>query len=151
MSRRIITKGTAKDWSKVYPELTETAKQDMPESAADKYADKLVKYIPADIIGAWLAAKGLILTASDVPTSLILWISFGVGLVLTFLWTLKQTKLPNHKPAYTQSIISTVAFLVWVIAMGKPFELNPLYGSLLLILFSLVIPLINPPEGEVEK
>ena len=128
------------------PTLEAISQHDVTQNV-DQYSDKLVKYIPADVIAAWLAAKGMILTAAEVPTSTILWTSFSVGVVLTFFWTLRQTNIKGYKPAYTQSLIATAAFVIWVMAMGQPFELSTLYSSLLLILFSLVVPLINPPEN----
>jgi hypothetical protein len=133
MSRRIVTKQLDSAGAKV---------------EVDTYFDKLFKYIPADIVGAWIAVKGLIIGASDVPKKTIFWIAFGIGVIVTFLWTLLRTKDPDHKPAITQTIISTIAFVIWVIALGGfPFNMNPLYGSLLLILFTLVMAMINPPES----
>ena len=52
--------------------------------------------------------------------------------------------------AITQAIISTGAFAVWVFALGGPFQHvpgQPVYGSLLLILYTLVVALIDPKEG----
>ena len=132
MSRRIVTQ--------VFQRGDSTSK-------VDTYFDKLIKYIPADIVVAWITAKGLISTASDVPKQNILWIAFGVGVILTFLWTLKQTYVKGQKLAFTQTVLSTIAFVIWVIATGVPFTMNPLYGSLLLIFYTLVIALINPKES----
>ena len=45
----------------------------------------------------------------------------------------------------------THTFVVWVMALGGPFATlafyRPLYGSLLLIAYSLVVAVINPPES----
>ena len=114
---------------------------------ADTYFDKVVKYIPADIVGAWIAVSGLVASAANVPQVRILWIAFFFGLVLTALWTLKQTSEPGKPPAWVQVAISTGAFGVWVAALGPPFNslgFQPLYGSLLLIAYTLVVALINP-------
>jgi hypothetical protein len=118
--------------------------------SVDTYFDKVIKYIPSDIVGGWIAVTGLINSASNVPTSLLLWIGFGVGIVLTALWTHKQTSVPNMQLARTQILISTGSFIVWVFALGGPFATlgfyRPLYGSLLLIFYTLVIGLFTPPE-----
>jgi hypothetical protein len=37
------------------------------EQQIDTYTDRLIKYIPSDIVGAWVAASGLIIGATDVP------------------------------------------------------------------------------------
>ncbi len=121
-----------------------------PAPAVDTYFDKVVKYIPADIVGAWVAVTGLVSSASGIDRQTVLWVAFGIGLILTAWWTLKQTALPGRPPAVTQAIISTSAFAVWVFALGGPFQYVPgqqLYGSLLLILYTLVVALIDPKEG----
>jgi hypothetical protein len=131
MSRRIVTKQLHAAGA--------TAK-------VDTYFEKLIKYIPADVVGAWITAKGLI-DAANGPNH-ILWIAFSIGVILTFIWTLFWTREPNSKPAITQTILSTISFVIWVIAMGDlPFDMNPLYGSLLLIFYSLIIARVNPPES----
>ncbi len=82
----------------------------------DSYFDKVLKYIPADIVAAWVAVTGLVSSARDIPQQAVLW----------------------------------VAFAVWVFALGGPFQHFPgreVYGSLLLILYTLVAALINPQEG----
>lgn len=122
----------------------------LPPVEIDTYFDKVVKYIPADIVGAWVAVTGLISSASGIPRQTVLWVAFGVGLILTAWWTLKQTTVPGRRPGVTQAIISTGAFAVWVFALGGPFQHVPgqqVYGSLLLILYTLVVALIDPREG----
>ncbi|HEV2669474.1 MAG TPA: hypothetical protein VGU74_00115 [Gemmatimonadales bacterium] len=118
----------------------------------DTYFDKVVKYIPADIVGAWVAVTGLIASASGIPRQTTLWVAFGIGLILTAAWTWKQASAPGRRPPppVTQTIISTGAFAVWVFALGGPFQHVPgqqVYGSLLLILYTLVVALVNPKEG----
>jgi hypothetical protein len=137
MGRRIVSKrlddGTSKD-------------------SVDGYQDRLLKYIPADINAAWLALTGIIKSAASVPQTTVLWILFGILLVLTPIWVWKQTsesKKPNA--AVTQIVISTGAFFVWVFALGDPFTslsfYQPVYGSILLILYTLVVAKIIPTES----
>lgn len=120
------------------------------ETKIDTYFDKVVKYIPADIVGAWVAVTGLVASATE-PSEGLLWAAFAIGLVLTALWVWRQTTMPGRPVAITQIIISTAAFGVWVFALGGPFAslefYSPLYGSLLLILYTLLVALINPTEG----
>ncbi len=118
---------------------------------ADTYSDKVVKYIPADIVGAWVAATGIISGASQkVPKDTVLWFAFGIGIVLAALWTWKQTSESGKPAAKIQIAVSTGAFVVWVFALGGPFVhlswYDPAFGSLLLIFYTLVVGLINPPE-----
>lgn len=117
----------------------------------DTYFDRVIKYIPADVVAAWIAVTGLVSGAADVPVDTILWIAFGVSVVFTALWTYKQTQVPDKPPATTQILIATGAFIVWVFALGGPFTemafYRPIYGSLLLIFYSLFVGLVSPPES----
>jgi len=141
MSRRIITKQLQSQGGGVPP---------------DTYFDKVVKYIPADINAAWIFVSGLIKNDSSAPQASLLWATFVAGIILTALWTLKQTTLKPiqnslNRPAITQTVISTGAFMVWVFALGEPFSelgwYKPLYGSLMLVFYTLVVALVTPPES----
>ncbi|NEJ69899.1 hypothetical protein GR197_05015 [Rhizobium phaseoli] len=112
----------------------------------DTYFDKVVKYIPADIIAAWVTVVGLVKGAAGVNVQMVMWIAFAVGVILTPLWTWKQTSLAGAPPVKRQIAIATAAFVVWTIALNSPpFDgFTPLYGSLLLIAYTLVVGLIDP-------
>jgi hypothetical protein len=120
------------------------------EQQIDTYTDRLIKYIPSDIVGAWVAASGLIKGATDVPQNTLFWIAFVIGVTLTPIWTLRMTRDKDKTPAKTQAIVATGAFIVWVIALGEPFSsfpfYRPVYGSLLLLLYTLIVALILPKE-----
>lgn len=118
----------------------------------DTYFDKVVKFIPGDVVAAWTVASGLIASAGEqVPKNTLLWVAYGFGIVITALWTWRQTQTKGLPVAKTQILIATVAFAIWVAALGGPFESWPsyerLYGSLLLIAYTLVVGLITPPES----
>lgn len=133
--------------------ITTQYQSELPARQVDTYFDKVIKYIPADIVGAWVAVNGLIkgadITAASKNT--VLWTAFVIGIVITAIWIQKQTEEPKKPPAITQIAISTGAFIVWVYASGGPFAnvhlYNPTYGSILLIFYSLIVALINPSEG----
>jgi hypothetical protein len=113
----------------------------------DTYFDKVVKYVPSDIVAAWVAATALISNARNIPKQTTLWFAFAIGLILTAWWTWKQAAAPGRPPPVTQAIVSTGAFVVWVFALGGPFAHvhgQPVYGSLLLILYTLLAALITP-------
>ncbi|MEM7579538.1 MAG: hypothetical protein AAF316_06705 [Cyanobacteria bacterium P01_A01_bin.80] len=118
----------------------------------DGYFDKLIKYIPSEIVGAWIAIKGLIASDDTVPQDNFLWTLFAIFTILTAVWIFKQTSEPKKPPAVTQILISTGAFIIWVFALGEPFSslalYRPVYGSIALILYTLIVTLINPSEGE---
>lgn len=116
----------------------------------DSFFDRIIKYIPSDIVGAWVALTGLVAGASGIPSTRVLWIVFAVMTVITFAWTLRQTAVPGVPPARTQAAISTGSFVVWVFALGGPFSslswYAPVYGSIVLIVYTLTIGLILPKE-----
>src|SRR5437763_13906293 len=119
----------------------------------DTYFDKVVKYVPVEIVSAWVATSAIVQAAAVAAKNGVMWACFGAGLVLTALWTLKKTAQPGKPPAVQQTLISTLAFVLWTIALGEPFrslltpEKQSLYGALLLILFTLIVPLI-PAKDE---
>ncbi len=111
---------------------------------ADGYLDRLLKYIPAEIVTVYILVQGLVMQLdhdSD-PFIPILWGVFLVFSLLTplYLWRIqKVTKI-------TQLVISLVAFAVWVFALGGPFTTfgwyDPIYGEILLPVFTLVIAIV---------
>ena len=86
MSRRVLA---------LPPRAQAAAGAGAPPAEIDTYFDKVVKYIPADIVGAWVAVTGLTSSARDVPRQTILWVAFGIGLILTTWWTWKQAAAPK--------------------------------------------------------
>jgi len=118
----------------------------------DTYFDKVIKYIPADVVAAWTVVVGLVSSAGDqVPKAAILWLAYAFGILMTGLWTWRQTQQKNKPVAATQIAIAAIAFAIWVAALGGPFDFWPgyekLYGSLLLIAYTLTVGVITPPES----
>jgi hypothetical protein len=130
MTRRVITMET----------------ESLEPSRVDTYFDKVVKYIPADIVAAWVAVTGIVKGAgAGVNPVTTLWIAFAAGVIITFAWTWRQTNKDHLPPVWKQIVISTIAFVVWVIALGgPPFEANTSIGAILLIGFTLVAALFDP-------
>ncbi len=132
--------------------VSEQMQSGAANKSMDDYADRLMKYIPTEGVGFWLAVSGMIQSAgSDVPKEGLLWLFFVMGLVFTFVWIKRQTEEAKKKTAWTQIAISCGAFGVWVIATGGPFALSlpfyePLYGSLLLITYTTAIGFVIPLE-----
>lgn len=138
MSRRIV-------WS--------TYDSSASDAKIDGYFDRVLKYIPADVVGLWLTGSGLIQSQSDAPSRVgLLWLLFVAGLVFSFFWMRQQTAEPGKPIAWQQILLSCGSFVVWVFAIGGPFsELSfykPLYGSLLLLVYTTAIPLLPPPPSQ---
>jgi hypothetical protein len=118
-------------------------------SDVDTYFDRVIKYIPADVVGAWVAVTGVINSQANVSPT-IWWLAFAVGTLAAAAWTWKQTSEPGKPTATVQILVATVAFVVWVFALGGPFAgedwYKPYQGSLVLIAFTLLVGLIIPKE-----
>ncbi|MGJ3250935.1 MAG: hypothetical protein ACFE0J_07370 [Elainellaceae cyanobacterium] len=124
-----------------------------PDAKIDGYFDRVLKYIPADVVGLWLTGSGLIQSqVEDASRVTLLWLLFIAGLLLSFFWTRKQTAEAQKPTAWRQILLSCGSFIVWVFAIGGPFaESNlyePLYGSLLLLIYTSAIPLLPPPAHQ---
>jgi drug/metabolite transporter (DMT)-like permease len=143
MSRRIVTRS--------FPGTTPFTRNNKAAGSAalplpDSYYNRLFKYIPADIVAGWIAVKGIIASMPGGPNENLYRICFIAGVILTFFWTYKMTTVEGHKPAWTQIVVSTVAFIVWVVVTGEPFNLEPYIGSLILVAYTLGSGLIIPKE-----
>jgi hypothetical protein len=110
----------------------------------DSYTDRVVKLIPGDVVVGWTFLSSLISDNQDpdVPRVWLLWAVFAFLLLFTAYWTHIQTAEPSLPPAIRQIVISTMAFAVWVFALGGPFLFfdwyRPLYGTILLALFTFL-------------
>ncbi len=123
-----------------------------PDPRTSSYFEKLIKYIPGELNAAYIAIDG-ILREEMVSDPIAVWLYWGVFVFLLVLTPLYIKYRPSEE-AEKQSVrfhccAATVAFAVWVFALGGPFALTfpdiyrPVYGSLLLILTTLTIPIIE--------
>jgi len=114
----------------------------------DTYKDRLLKYIPAEIVGLYITLSSLTLSAGgEIPVLSILWVIFALLFIMTPLYFFLVTKKPNVRTGVVQIIISTSAFVVWVFSLGdvSPFGFyswyHPVYGALLLPTFTTLVAL----------
>lgn len=111
----------------------------------DYYLGRLIKYIPGESIVLYQSLSNVLVASERTGTSLhwLVLIIVGVGNIL-YLW--KVAKI--HRPS--QIAISAIAFIIWTIALGEPFlsipGWDPIYGAILLPLFTFFVPLYHPNE-----
>jgi|ERR1019366_242591 hypothetical protein len=111
----------------------------------DKYTDRIIKLVPSEVVAAWVAVNSLIAAAQGPkqPGTRILTFLFVVFAVLAAAYTWRNTEEKFAPKAYLQTTVSTIAFVVWAYAVGGPFPAwipglyNPLFGGILLIVFTL--------------
>lgn len=117
-----------------------------PVRQKDDYKERVLKYIPAEVVALYLFLLGSVNGGGIPPETkpLILWIIVGVGTVGTWLYLMRVQNV--HKKV--QLAITTGAFLVWAFALGGPFVYLtwyvPAYGQLLLGGYTFFVGLIEP-------
>lgn len=114
------------------------------------YFEKLLLLIPSDMVAGYLALDGILKQSMPDITLWIYWAVFGSMLFLTplYIW-FKPTETTVLKcSARFRIVTGTLAFAVWVFALGGPFSATfnwyrPVFGSLLLVITTLAIPVFE--------
>ncbi len=116
----------------------------------DDYLSRVAKYVPSEIVVAYLTAQGLIVASAPADPRPYYAAVALVLLVVTPLY-LRRLAQPGQ-PVVRQMVISTLALPFWAYALAELPEAfgvyNALAASLALIAFSLVVGLVQPVEGE---
>jgi len=111
----------------------------------EEYKKKLLKLIPSEIIAAYLVLEGII------PSSSAKWGTLIVSVILLILVPLYLWRNQDVKRA-AQIIVTTISFAVWVYTIGGPFQewglYKPFIGSIILVLWTLIIPLVIKPKTQ---
>lgn len=123
------------------------------DETRDSYLERVAKYVPAEIVAAYLAIIGFAVNvASGKLLAMIL--AFAVCLVATPLYLWRMGKRSKVKAVHL--IISSIAFVVWAFAAGGAGGVfgvdglniyDPSWASIVLVLFTLASGLIEPREA----
>lgn len=136
---------------KIQTDGSEAANSDNNSASDQTYMEQVVKYIPSEIIGGYVAINGLLAT---MPANMLygaLWINFGFCAILTLVYLYKLSN-PGDATS-TQLIVSLISFVIWAYSItGEggifgPKGIDVYYSqiaSVLLVAFSLVTPLFTP-------
>lgn len=137
----------------------------------DGYVQKVIKYIPAEIVTGYTALVGYLSVGvnTDIPQGyktyyIILLCILGVA---TPVWTYYAVldnnaaeSLSGKKRALFQAVIATISFAIWVYTVGNPILrsilcdcsntgcpdcdlYSPVLGSIILVLFTIMTPLME--------
>jgi hypothetical protein len=121
----------------------------------DPYISKVVKYVPTEVIAAYVALSGFIKLLPG-PQQFTWFCVVSVFLFLVtplYLWV--ATREPGQKNSLAHPVAGAVAFAAWVFATGGPFEhfqmsadgttgwYHRATGSIVLILVCLSLPLVE--------
>ena len=116
----------------------------------EEFLGRLAKYIPAEIVGLYLAASAPV-PKTDGGHLTLLWIIFGTCLLLTPLYMIFVTNDPQKGPLWLQVVLATIAFPVWVFAIGGPFAFLSWYrgyiATIVLVFVSFVFGWVKPKAG----
>jgi hypothetical protein len=119
--------------------------------SGDDFLGRLVKYIPAELVGLYLAVRGVIPRDAE-PA--VLW---GVAMlswifVPVYFWF--ATTRDHERPLKEQILLATIAFPIWVFAIGgTPVTSWPWYAahqyvaSIVLMFATVAFGLKQPPPG----
>jgi FtsH-binding integral membrane protein len=112
-----------------------------PKAEESSYLAKVVRYIPGEIVAAYLVAYNALAAAPNVPLETILWIVVGVLTLVTPFWILFATADPAKPRPYYQAVAAMVSFVIWAFAMQSWYQ--PVYGFLMLILGTFLMPILE--------
>lgn len=118
------------------------ASDQSPPTPADGYNDRVLKYIPAEVVTLYLSVDGLVRAKPHSPA--LSWGLFAFGLLATVLYL--RFSAGVTKPL--QLVVSAVAFFVWALAIGSPSShipgYDPIWGAIALPIFTFLAGLIKP-------
>jgi hypothetical protein len=114
------------------------------------YVQRLIKLIPAEVVGLYLCGNGFI--PNEYHIAHILWSC--VCLVAVLVVRVWGTSDPEYGqgPQWLGVLISSLAFVIWLYTIGGPFALYgiqiPWLGSLLVLSFTFFVPYFYKGSAE---
>jgi hypothetical protein len=132
---------TGEDRPRVKIDRNKLSKLVQGEPQPDRYSARLLKYIPSEVIALYITLDALVRPKAGSPQQLLYWLVFAFGVVATPIYLRRVQRVTK----LSQLTISTLAFVVWVLAVGGPFTqlkyYDPLYGAVLLPIYTFSIAL----------
>jgi hypothetical protein len=130
-------------------------------NATQPFANKLVKLVPTEIVGAYVVLAGMLgyayaaaPAAQQMPDpelkAILIQVVFFTLLVLTPLYLWRIGRVSN----LIQLAVTTISYVIWVYTLGGPFVVwglyNSIIGSVALVLWTIATPLLVPPSPAKE-
>lgn len=110
--------------------------------ALDNYGDALLKLIPAEVIGVYIAMQSILSNAKEQPhIEMAFIVVFLFGVFATFFYLRFTMKVKS----YVQLLLSVGAFCVWAYTMVPETNswYNGTYAGLLLLAYTFIAPKIS--------
>jgi hypothetical protein len=106
------------------------------------YYERLLKLIPAEVVGLYLIGVGII--PSGVRIGLAAWAAACLALVVLVRAGATRDPGASLGPQWAAVVVAAVSFVVWVYALGGPFAAYhiaiPWVGSLAVLVWTFVVP-----------
>ena len=107
-----------------------------------EYSKRLLKNIPSEIVGAYIAINGMLASNPQNPNWLS-WIIFISLLILCPFWL----RFGQNVKQTWQLVMSTVAFVIWAMTVPGAFDIVPyaasVGGALLIIHSGIIAPMVS--------
>jgi hypothetical protein len=107
------------------------------------YLDRLLKMIPAEVLGLYLVGSGFI--PKDQSVGLTVWAALCLAGVIAIRAYGTADTVKHERPDWIHVGISSIAFVIWVYTGGGPFAAYnlavPWIGSLLVLGWTFFVPI----------
>jgi hypothetical protein len=113
------------------PHTRDVAERGIPgvdTTPRDGYIDRLLKYVPAEIVALYLGVTNVIPSPLKAHRTAV-WVVSVISALCVPVYMFLSTRKPNQPTLWSQIMISTIAFPLWVFAIGGPFALHPWYDD----------------------
>jgi hypothetical protein len=117
----------------------------------DDFLTRLIKYIPAEIVGLYVAVRGAVPHEAD--PAVLWWLALGAWvLVPVYFWV--ATTRGGTPPMILQIVFASLAFPVWVFAIGGSpvtswawFNEHQYVASIALMFLTVIFGWFEPRPG----
>jgi hypothetical protein len=147
MSDRLVKPRSSS--SQVAASRTEVADRD----PVKEYLERVAKYVPAEIIAAYLTLLPIVAGTTDEDTTMRTRLYFIILVGSVVLTPLYFRFMANAtQPKRLQMLVSTIAFVIWAYSLGGWFADQDIYhegvAAILLVFFTLISGLVAPKSEE---
>jgi hypothetical protein len=114
---------------------------------ADEYSDRLIKYIPGEIVSVYLFVSGVLVTArGQITPETLNYLQWGLCAFLFIMTPVYLSRVQAVKKKQQWAIVM-ISFVIWVFTLGGPFAqfswYHPVYGAVLLPLYTFTIAIVE--------
>lgn len=127
---------------RIYTRRVRRGLQPAPQQTLKDYLERLVKLIPAEVVGIYLIGIGMV--PQNLPPVLALWAV--ICLMLVIFVRSYATWEPKKGPQWVAVSVASISFVIWAYTMGGPFQAYgmfvPWIGSLAVLVWTFMVPYI---------